>query len=137
MQLELGRRAVSPGDTVGCGEDLTREARERHRVDGPAVDLEPFPVADQVRLGRRAGADPRGAQGARGEGEHAALAVRAADQGAAQLPLRIAENLQERTCSSQPQPNPESTAIGERPNRRVIRRCLGGSINAGALDARA
>src|SRR5213078_1819135 len=44
-QLELGWRAVSTIDTISCGEDLANEPAERHRVDGPAVDLQPFAVA--------------------------------------------------------------------------------------------
>ena len=53
QQLELGRRAVSTLDTTSCRQDLANEPRERHRVDRPAVDLQPLAVADEVRLGRR------------------------------------------------------------------------------------
>jgi hypothetical protein len=104
---------VSRRDTTCRIEDLVGESRERHRVDGPPVDLEPLAIRDEVRLGRRAGADAGRAQRAPGDGQDAALAVRPADEGATQLELRITERMQEGACSSQSQSNAEAAPIGK------------------------
>ena len=84
QQLELGRRPRPTRDPVGGGDDLADEPGERRRIDGPSVDLEPLPIADEVRLGRLA--DPVAGRPERraGEGEHAALAVRPGHQRAAE-----------------------------------------------------
>ena len=132
QELELSRLAVSPGDTIGNGEHLAREARERHRVDRPSVDLQPLPVRDQVGLRRRSRADPGGAQRAPGQRENAALAVCSADEGAAQLELRITERMQEAACSTQAQANPEPTTIGQRLDCRVVLGCRPGASRAAA-----
>ena len=83
-------------------------------VDGPAVDLEALAVGDEVRLRRLAGPDAGGPQRGPGERQDAALAVRAAHQGAAQRPLRVAQLAEEGPRPAQPEPDAVAPAIGER-----------------------
>ena len=123
-QLELGRRPVSTLDTISSRQDLANEPRERHRVDRPAVDLQPLAVADEVRLGGGPDPDPGRTQRGSGEGQHAALAVRAADKRPPQLELRIAECLEECTCPSQAQTDPEPPPLGQRADGVAICRGL-------------
>ena len=120
QQLELGRRAGPAGDPSGRVEDLADEPGERRRVDEPAVDLEPLAVAHQVRLGGLGDAIAGGPQRRPGEGEDAALAVRAADERAAEGELRVAELAEERPGPAQPEPDPETTAVLEGPERLLV-----------------
>ena len=125
-QLELRRRPVSTLVTTSCAHDLPNEPRERHRVDRPAVDLQPLAVADEVRLGGRPDPGPGCTQRGSGEGQDAALAIRAADERTPQLELRIAECLEERACPSQAQTDPEPPALGQDTHGGVVRRNLRG-----------
>ena len=101
------------GDPSRGVEDLADEPGERRRVDEPAVDLEPLAIAHQVRLGGLGDAVAGGPQRRPGEGEDAALPVRAADERAAEAQLRVAELAQERPGPAQPEPDPETTAVLE------------------------
>src|SRR6266550_1591261 len=99
-----------------CSSDL--------QLPRPAVDLQPLAVADEVRLGGGPDPDPGRAQRGSGEGQHAALAVRAADKRPPQLELRIAECLEECTCPSQAQTDPEPPPLGQRADGVAICRGL-------------
>ena len=120
QELELGGGPVSAFDPLRGCQHLPDEPRERHRIDRPAVDLQPLAIGDEMRLGRRADSHPRGPQRAAGEGENAALAVRATDEGATQLALRITEGLQEGACPTQSQPDPEPASLRQRANGGVV-----------------
>ncbi len=120
-QLELGRVAVPSSHSVGNRKDLVDEARKRHGIDRPPVDLQSFAVAHEVRLGRRRHTVSGSLQGGPGEGQHAALPVRARDKRAAHGALRIAQFAQERPRAPEPEPDPEPAAVGQRLERRLVR----------------
>ena len=120
QQLELGCRPGPAGDPSRGVEDLADEPGERRRVDEPAVDLEPLPIAHQVWLGCLGDAVACGPQRRPGEGEDAALPVRAADERAAEAELRVAELVEERPGPAQPEPDPETTAVLEGPERLLV-----------------
>ena len=82
-ELELGGFAVGPRDPLDSRGRLVHEPGERRGRDGHAGDLQPLAVRDEVRLGGLARAEPGLAQDAPDEREDAPLAVRAADEGAA------------------------------------------------------
>ena len=109
------------GTAIGGGERLADEPGERRRVDRTPADLQPLAVGDEVRLRRLADAAAGRPERGRGQGEDAALAVRARDERPANGALRIAELAQERTRPAQPEPDAEAAAIGERLERgRVL-----------------
>ena len=87
-------------------------------VDGPAVDHDPLAIADQVRLGRLADAQAGRAQRAPGQGQHAALAVGARDERAADRELRVAQRVEQGPGPAQPQADAEPAAVGQRGERR-------------------
>ena len=91
-------------------------------IDRAAGDLHPLAVRDEVRLGRLAGAQAGRSNRGRGEGQDAALAVRAGDERPADAELRIAQLAEERPRPAQPEPDPEAAPIRECAERvRVVR----------------
>ena len=124
QQLELRGRPVPPLHPVGGSKHLTNEARERRRIDRPPVDLQPLPVADEMWLRRRPDPDSGRAQCAPGDGEDAALAVRPADERAANCELRIADGMEEGACSTETEANAEPAPFGQGRDRRVIGGCV-------------
>ena len=124
-----GRRiAVSSSNSVGgpsrratrsaAAQDLVDEPRERRRVDRPAVDDDPLAVADEVRLGRLADAEAGGPQGAAGQRQDAALAVRARDERAADASCGSPSARSSARVRPRPEPDPEPAAVGQRAQRR-------------------
>ncbi len=120
QQLELGRLAVPPRDPVGDVEDDPDQPGEVVGGDRPAVDADPLAIGDQVRLGRGAGPIAGGSKRGVGQGQHAALAVGAADERAAHGPFRIAQFVQQRPRSPEPKPDAEPAAIGQRLERLSV-----------------
>jgi hypothetical protein len=120
QELELGRGPMAPLDPFRDLEDLVHQPGERHRIDRSPVDLQPLAIRHEVRLGRRADTEPGRTQGAAGNGEHAALAVRAADEGTAQRALRVTELAKERPCSTKAQPDAEPTPRGQGADGGVV-----------------
>ena len=121
QNLELGRLAMAGGNPVGGIEDLANEPGKRVRIDQTTVHLESLAVADQVGLGRLTDAIACGCEGAAGQGEHAALAVRPGHEGAANRPLWVTERTQERNGAPQAQSDPEAATILEGAQRLLVR----------------
>ncbi len=120
QELELGRWSEPGRQPFGDAESLEDEPRERDRIDRPAVDLEPFAVRHEVGLRRLADPEPRGAECARDQRQHAALAVRARDEGPTELSLRVPQGRQERPRPPEPEVDPEAAPLAERSNRRLV-----------------
>ena len=119
-ELELRRLAEPPCDTVCDGQCLLDEPGERRSIDGPAVDDHPLAVADQMRLRRLADAVAGRPKRGCGEREDAALAVRSADEHAAQLALGVAQGSQERPRPAETEPNAEPPPILQRTQRVAV-----------------
>jgi hypothetical protein len=81
-----------------------------------------------VRLGRRPDPVSSGLQRGRRQCQHAPLAVRAADQGAAHGELRIAERAKERPRAAEAEPDPEPAPVRERVERRLVRQRGHGAV---------
>ena len=107
-------------DPVDGGQHPRDGPREARLVQRPPVDGDPLAVADQVWLRHGADPQPGGGQDGSGHGHHAALAVRAADQGAAQRALGMAELVEDGLDPLQPQADPESAARGQRRDGRGV-----------------
>ena len=133
QELELGRVAVPAGDAIGDGQDRRDVAGEVGHGDGRAVDDDALAVRHEVRLGRLADAQPGRPERAAGDGQHAALAVRPGDEGAAHGELRVAELAQERAGPAQAEPDAEPTAVGERGQGRVVLERVVGCHGAGTV----
>ena len=114
QQFELGRLAVASGHAIRRLDGGPDQPGEVGRCDRPAVHLDPFPVRDEVRLGRGAHPVAGGAKGRVREREHAALAVRAGDQRPANGPLGMIELTQQRAGPPEPEPDPEPAALTQR-----------------------
>ena len=111
---------MAPGHPIGERQHLGDEPAERRRVDRPAVDLDPLPIRDQVGLGGLAHPEPRGPQRASGEGEHAALPVRATDQSPTDAELRVAHGPEQGPRPAQAEADAESASVGQRSKRVVV-----------------
>ena len=120
QELELGRVAEAARQAVGGRDRVRDEPGERGRVDRPAGDLEPLAIRHEVRLRRLAGAQPGRPERRPGEGQDAALAVRAGDQRAADAELGIAELAEEGPRPAEPEPDPEPAPLGQRREGGVI-----------------
>ena len=120
QDLELGRVAVAAGHDVGFCQDPAHQSREGVGFNGLAANPKPLAIGDQMGLGRFADPIPGRGQCGAHERQHAALAVRAGDQGAAERSLGMIEPGQECTCASQPQVNAESPAGLERGERLSV-----------------
>ena len=109
----MGRdRAADPVRGV---EHLADEPGERRRIDRAGHRPGPVRGSDEVRLGCLADAMAGRAQRRRGQGQDAALAVRAADQRAAERQLRIAELAQKRAGPAKTESDAEPAALLEGP----------------------
>ena len=113
QQFELGRVAEAVRDPVRGHEDLADQPRERVGRDRTAVDDQPLAIRHEVRLGRLADPQARGPKRRSGQGQHAALAVRAGDERAAQAELRVAEFVEDGPDPPEAQVDAEPTAVGE------------------------
>jgi hypothetical protein len=89
---------------------------------------DPLAIRDQVRLRGLADTQASGAEGTPRECQHAALAVRAGDERAAEAELRVAECGEQRSGPTQTEPDAEAAAGRQRGKRLVIvgRRGRGG-----------
>ncbi len=134
QELELGRVAETPGQSVRGRDHVKHQASERGRVDGSTGDLQSLSIGHEVWLGGLAHAQAGSPQRGTAKGQDAALAVRAGDERAADAEVGIAELAQKGTGSSEAEADPESTAIAERgqggmvgaPDPRILRREAGG-----------
>ena len=126
QQLELGRRAKARRDPVGDRQDAGNQTRERLWLDGPAVDDDPLAIADQVRLGGLGHPIPGRPERRGRQCDHAALAVRTRDEGAAHRQLRIVEGAEQGPDPPEPQPDPEAATVLDRAQGRRIRQLGGG-----------
>ena len=120
QQLELGRLAVAARDPVGRAEHTTDQPREVVGGDRPPVDADPLAIGHEVRLGRRTDAIAGRPERRVGQGEHAALAVGAGHQRAADRQLGMAELAQQRTRPAKPEPDTETAARGDRSQGLVV-----------------
>ena len=116
-QLELGRRTVTPGDPVGDRQAVADEAREIVRGDRVTRDPDPFAVGHEMRLRRLPGAIAGGRETRADERDHAALAVGAADERAADPLLGVPESFQQRPGPSEAQADPEPPPCLQRGDR--------------------
>ena len=131
QELELRRVAVAPRDPVRDGQDGLDVAGEVVDPDRPAVDDDPLAIRDEVGLGGLADAQPRRAQGAAREGEHAALAVGAGDERPADGELRVTERPEQGAGAPEAHPDPEPAAGGERGEGLVVVEGYGRSGDGG------
>ena len=110
------RRATAPLTPSTCS--VSR--REVVGTDRPAVDLDPFAVGDEMRLGGRTHVVAGRSQGGVGQGQDAALAVGPGDQCAADGALRVAQRGEQGTRPAKPEPHAEPPARFELPDRRLV-----------------
>ena len=115
QQLELGRwrRAAGATRSASGRTSPTSRANVAASIGRPST-CDPLPIGDQVRLWRLADPEPGGPQRAPGEGEDAALAVRARDERAADAELRVAELAEQGPRPAEPEPDAEPAAVGQR-----------------------
>jgi hypothetical protein len=116
-ELELRRRAVAPGDPVCDRQARPDEAREIGGGDGVAGDADPLAIAHQVWLRRLPGTIPGSREAGADERNDAALAVRPADERAADPLLGVPKRRQQGPGPSQAQPDPEAPACFQRDDR--------------------
>ena len=123
-------RSAARTPSAARGVVATRSASGQHAVDqpgevagrdGPAVDHDPLAVGHEVGLGRLADAVPGGAQRRSGERDDAALAVRAGDERAADLSLRVAQRAQQRADPPETEADAVPAARLERGERVRVR----------------
>ena len=138
QELELGRRPEPRRDAVGDGQDVADEPGERAGVDRAAVDDDPLAVGDEMWLGRLADAIAGGPERGPGQRDHAALAVGAGDQRAADRQLRVAHRSQEGPDASEPEAHPVAATRLDRRQRLGIGEVRGAgrglSLAAGTHD---
>ena len=120
QQLELGRLAVAARDPIGHAEHATDQPGEVVGGDRPPVDADPLAIGHEVRLGRRTDPIAGGPERRVGEGEHAALAVGAGDQRAADRQLGMTELAQQGTRPAEPEPDAEAAARRKRSQGLVV-----------------
>ena len=95
QHLELGGRAHLRGDLVQGRQQVPKRVDEFVLADGPAVDLDPLGVRDQMRLGHKAHAVPGRTKDRGQAGARRALAVGARDERAAQFSIRCPQAVQD------------------------------------------
>ena len=120
QQLELGRLAVAARDPIGRVEHATDQPGKVVGGDRPPVDADPLAIGHEVWLGRRTDAIAGRPERRVGQGEHAALAVGAGHQRAADRQLRMAELAQQRTRPAKPEPDAETAARRDRSQGLVV-----------------
>ena len=116
-ELELRRRAVAPGDSVGDGQARPDEAGKVGGSDGVPRDADPLAIAHQVRLRRLPGPITGSREAGADERHDAALAVGPADERAADPLLGVPERREQRPGPSQAQADPEAPACLQRDDR--------------------
>ncbi len=112
-QLELRGRAELALARLGRRQDLLQQRLQRLGRDGLPVDGHPFAVAAQVRAGRLGRAVAGCGQRRCRHRGHAALAVGAADEHAAQSPLWMAQASQGRPHATEAQADADVTACAD------------------------
>ena len=119
-RLELGRWSEAFAHPLDGRRDRRERRREPFAADRLTVDGDPLAIADQVGLRHGADAQARLLQRGSRERHHAALAVRSADERSAQLPLRIAELVEERLDARQAEVDAEASAAAQGGYRGVV-----------------
>ena len=114
-QLELGRLAVATRDPIGDVQDQSDQPGEVVRRDRPAVQTDPLPIGHEVRFRCGPHAIAGGLQRRPDQRQHAALAVRPADQRATDGPLRVVQFVQECAGAPESEPDTESATLTQRP----------------------
>ena len=118
QELELGRRrrAAAATRSAAAIASSTSRANVAASTGRPAI-WSRSRYDDEVRLRRLAGAQAGRPERRAGQGEDAALAVRAGDERAADAELRIAELAEERPRPPEPEPDPEPAPRRRAPSR--------------------
>ncbi len=132
--------AVSASNSVGgptsaatrsmAGQDALDGSRELAGVDRVTVDGDALAVADEVRLRHRADAQPGGREDGAGHGHHAALAVGAAHQRAAQRAFRMPDLGHEALDAFETQADAEAPTLGEGGDRVRVGQPSGSGIGS-------
>ena len=125
QQLEFGRVAVPAGHGFGLGQHPPGKTRERLAVNRHSADLQPLAVGHEMRLGRLADLVSGRGEGRPNEGQHAALAIRAGNQGAAEGTFGVIESGEQGLRSTKSEANAESTAGCERVERLGVAEPVG------------